>query len=80
METKFIDPVCVPDVFATEMVEVEDLGGVFRFSFAAKQGCELVLVSRVCLLASAVPDARKLTARAVAHSTAPVFKTLTMAH
>ena len=77
---EFIDPVCVPDVFATELVAVEDLGGVFRFSFATVQGSELVLVNRVCLLTSAVPDARRLTASAVALSTNPLFKALRVHH
>lgn len=77
---EFIDPVCVPDVFSTEMVSVEDLGGVFRFTFAARQGKELVVVARICMLASAVPEARRLTANAVAQSTLPVFKALRASH
>jgi hypothetical protein len=76
----FIDPVCVPDVFATEMVSVEDLGGVFRFSFASVQGRELVLVSRVCLLTSAVPEARRMSGAAIAQSVNPVFKALRVHH
>lgn len=80
MSIEFIDPVCVPDIFATEMVSVEDLGGVFRFSFAARQNCELVLVSRVCMLTSAVPDARRLTAHAVAVSVNPLFNALLAHH
>lgn len=80
MSSEFIDPVCVPDVFATEMVSVEDLGGVFRFSFAACQNGELLIVARICLLSSAVPEARRLTASAVARSTLPVFKALRVSH
>lgn len=80
MSSEFIDPVCVPDIFATDMVSVEDLGGVFRFSFATRQNCELVLVNRVCLLTSAVPDARRLTASAVALSDNPLFKALLASH
>lgn len=76
----FIDPVCVPDVFATELVSVEDLGGVFRFSFAAVQGRDLVLVSRICMLTSSVPDARRLTAVTVAQSVNPLFKALRASH
>ena len=74
MKIEFIDPICVPDVFATEMVSVEDMGGVFRFSFAVKHGCELVLVSRVCLLTSAVPEARRLSADTIAQSVNPLFR------
>lgn len=80
MSSDFIDPVCVPDIFATEMVSVEDLGGVFRFTFAARQGAELVIVARICILASAVPEARRLTANAVALSVDPVLKALRVHH
>lgn len=65
MSHEIIDPVCVPDVFATEMVSVENLGGVFRFTFAACQNGELLVVARVALLTSSVGRARELTASAV---------------
>ena len=80
MGAELIDPVCVPDIFATEMVSVEDLGGVFRFTFAAVHGRELILVNRVCMLTSAVPGARRLTAAAVAQSTNPLLKALNVHH
>jgi hypothetical protein len=80
MSSDVIDPVCVPDVFATEMVSVEDLGGVFRFTFATRQNGEVVVVARICLLASAVPEARRLTASAVAQSSLPVFRALRVSH
>lgn len=80
MKLDFIDPVCVPDVFATELVAVEDLGGVFRFSFAVVQGCELVLATRLCLLTSAVPAGMRMTAAKMALSTDPVLKALRVHH
>jgi hypothetical protein len=80
MSSEVIDPVCVPDVFSTEMVSVEDLGGVFRFTFATRQNGELVVVARICMLATAVPDARRLTASAVAQSTLPVFRMMRASH
>jgi len=76
----FIDPVCVPDIFATEMVSVEDLGGVFRFSFAACQNGEMLVVARIAMLTAAVPEARKMTAHAVAVSVNPMFKALRVHH
>lgn len=76
----FIDPMCVPDDLATALGSVEDLGGVFRFSFVSEQRSELVLIRRVCLLTHAVPDARRLTAHVVAMSTNPLFKALRVSH
>jgi hypothetical protein len=80
MSSKFIDPVCVPDVFATEMVAVEDLGGVFRFTFATRQAGELVVVARICLLTSAVPEARRLSGSAIGQSVDPVLRVLRVSH
>ena len=80
MSSNFIDPVCVPDIFATEMVSVEDLGGVFRFTFAACQNGEHLVVARIAMLTSAVPDARRLTASAVARSANPLFRALRASH
>ena len=65
MKFEFIDPVCVPDVFATELVCVQNLGGVFRFTFAASQNGELIVVARVALLAAAVMPARRLVTSVV---------------
>lgn len=79
MKNEFIDPVCVPDVFATELVSVEDLGGVFRFTFTSCQNGEKLVVARVALLTSAVHSARVLTAAAV-HSAVPIHRMETPAH
>jgi len=76
----FIDPVCAPDVFATDLVSVEDLGGVFRFNLVTVQNCELVLATRVCLLSTAVPKALQITSDMVVQSANPLFKAMRASH
>ena len=68
MPNSFIDPCCVPDVFACELTLVEDLGGVFRFTFSSKVQGEKIAVARVVLLAEAVQAARTKTAAAVVNT------------
>lgn len=64
----FIDPICVQDVFSSRMVSAEDLGGVIRFTFTCQQGGEQIIVARIVMLASAVPDAWLMTAEAIGES------------
>ena len=77
---EFIDPVCVPDIFATDLVGVEDLGGVFRYSFAACQNGELLIVARIALLTVNLPKARAMSGEMIARSADPVLKALRVHH
>lgn len=71
MPNSLIDPVCVPDIFASELTMVEDLGGVVRFTFATFHRGEKVAVARIVLLASAVQDARRKTAQTMSQAIGP---------
>lgn len=80
MKFEFIDPICVADDLATKLALVEDLGGVFRFSFVAEMQNELVLIRRICLLTTAVPDGMRMTAAIMAQSTNPAIKAMRVHH
>lgn len=77
---EFIDPVCVPDIFATDLVSVEDLGGVFRYSFAACQNGELLIVARIALLTANLPKARAMSGEMIDKSADPALMVLRVHH
>lgn len=76
----FIDPMCVQDELVTALALVEDLGGVFRFSYVSSQQGELILVKRVCLLTHAVQSANVMTVAAMLQSEHPMLNALRTSH
>lgn len=62
----FIDPVCVPDIFACALAKAENLGGGnFRFTFVSTLDGETVVVARLIMNAAAVTPAILMAAEAV---------------
>lgn len=70
-----IDPLNIPDTFASGMSEAEDLGdGCYRFTFFSTHHVdgreERTIVCKLILPMSAVPPAIVLAAKAVGYSVA----------
>lgn len=68
------EPVAIPDVYASSLSHVEDLGdGNYRFTFCVRQlstygGDEHVIVTRLIMPGSAVYAAMQQTMKAMGHA------------
>lgn len=75
MHCGIIDTLSVPDVFVSELAEIEDLGeGCFRFVFVTRRhignGEEYLVVAKLIVPRSAIAPAILMTAKAVGYSMA----------
>tara|TARA_R110002110_G_scaffold37601_6_gene124057 strand:+ start:1694 stop:1930 length:237 start_codon:yes stop_codon:yes gene_type:complete len=67
----YIDPMCIPDTFAERLESVEDLGGVFRFTFTADQNGDRIVVSRIVIKSCSVSGCLDMTCSALRRSAEP---------